>query len=134
MKKLYKELAGLVVARQNCIESKKDEWLDRHEDRIESLVKEHMPSGSGFDSGTQIDLEKSNREKLVFKSGYHLMDDQGGYDGWIDFTVTVRADMLFDFDVTVSGMFSRLKSQYSGHKDYIAEEFILCLSLEIEQD
>jgi hypothetical protein len=56
--KLYTHLASLVQARLNCIESQNDEWLAKHQDRIESLVKEYLPSGSGFDSGTKLDLEE----------------------------------------------------------------------------
>lgn len=88
---LYRELASLVQARLNCLDDSRNnvEWADKHETRIERLVKEYMPSGSGFDSGTRIDLERSHGGKLVFDTAFHHMDESGGYDGWTEHTVTV---------------------------------------------
>src|SRR5208282_6628161 len=36
-----------------------------HEEHILSLVEDYMPSGSGFDSGTKIDLDRSHADKHV---------------------------------------------------------------------
>ncbi len=66
MKKLYKELSNLTVARLNSIESNNHEWIDRHESAIEEIVKNSLPCGSGFDNGTTFDFEKSNRDFIFF--------------------------------------------------------------------
>lgn len=92
-------------------------------DRIDKLDKE-MPSGSGFDRGTTLDVAKSTSNKLIFVTSFHHMDDNGYYDGWTDHKVTVTA--LFDgFEVAVSG------SNKRDIKDYIADTFHYVLSEEV---
>ena len=65
------------------------EWPKRHKDRILAIVKEHMPSGSGFDSGTSFDFDKSKADKMVFNTYFHHMNDGGYYDGWTEHSVIV---------------------------------------------
>jgi hypothetical protein len=88
MKPLYRRIASLVVARLNCLASGNVEWKLRHEEAILALVREHMPSGSGIDNGTAIDLDKSTGERLEFLLGYHHMTE-GYYDGWSEFRLVV---------------------------------------------
>lgn len=106
-KPLYVELAQLVQARKNCLASFKATgvdtgWFDRHSQRIENLVSEHMPSGSGFDNGTRIMIEGSHAEKLVFTTSFHHMDEVGGYDGWTEHTVTVTPS-FGGFNLRITG-------------------------------
>ena len=119
---LYAALAGLVLARQNCIESGNLEWLERHTDRLESLVKAGLPSGSGFDAGTTLDLDASTPYKLVLKTAFHHMDDHGGYDGWTHHTVTVTPTLHSGIDVKISGR------DRNAIKAYIGEEFYAALT------
>jgi len=102
---LYSELASLVAARRNCAQSNpvNREWFDRHEEKIEKLVKQHCPHGSGFDSGTTIDLDASHADKLVFHTSFHHMSDSGYYDGWTEHTVTVTPSLQFRFNIRISG-------------------------------
>lgn len=100
---LFRVIASLVQARLNCIASDNQEWLGKHEERILSLVKEYMPSGSGIDCGTKIDLDASNADKLVFTLSFHHMDDNGFYDGWTDHTLTVKPSLTSEFDLSFSG-------------------------------
>src|SRR5690348_16396792 len=86
---LYSELAGAVQARRNCEQSGNTEWFDKHSLTIKRLVADFMPSGSGWDSGTHIDLDLSHAEKLVFYGEFHHMNDAGYYDGWTNHTITV---------------------------------------------
>src|SRR5262249_48279067 len=76
---LYSELSNAIQARLNCLSpdanDSQREWADKHEERILSLVREHMPSGSGFDNDTKIDLDASHAEKLVFHTSFHHMND-----------------------------------------------------------
>jgi hypothetical protein len=103
---LYAVLANLVQARINSGEkhdANGDHWFAIHTESIDNLVKEHMPSGSGFDSGTTLDLDKSTSEKLVFTTSFHHMNDVGMYDGWTDHTVTVKPSLMFGISLTISG-------------------------------
>ncbi len=115
--KLYRRLATLVSAYHRCVETKNTLWEEKHEEEIERLVKNFLPSGSGFDSGTTIDIDASTGEKLVFTTSYHHMNDGGYYSGWTEHVVTVRASLQFDKDIKISGR------DRNDIKDYIHEEF-----------
>lgn len=128
MNKVYKIISGLVSARLNCIKTNNHVWKEQHEDRIDTIIKDRFPSGSGFDDGAKIDYEESNGERLVFNSSYHTMDEYGGYDGWIDFKVIVTASLQFDFDLKVKGRFSKLNDHNSGLKEYIEDTFNFILN------
>ena len=120
-----KNISSLLQARINCFNTNNTEWLHKHEDTILSLVRNHMPSGSGWDNGTSIDINMSTPEKLVFTGSYHHMDDAGGYDGWTEHTVTVRPTFA-GFDIKISG------KNRNDIKDYLHDTFAQCLAQEIE--
>lgn len=123
---LFSRLASLVQAAHNCQKNGNTEWQARHTDKASGLVREHLPSGSGFDSGTSLDWDHSTAEKLVFRTSFHHMDEHGFYDGWTDHSVTVRASLLYGITVSVSG------KNRNGIKDYIAEQFQHCASIQTE--
>ena len=89
MNKVYEKIASAVMS--SCTDNTvhQENW----EEKAEALVKEHMPSGSGFDCGTQLAWEKMSsggttikwNGKLVFKTSFHHMDEHGGYDGWTEY-------------------------------------------------
>jgi hypothetical protein len=107
---LYSELSRLVEARANCAQQfkrsgKDDPWVYQgfeHERRIVELCRKHMPSGSGFDSGTTLDLEASHAEKLVFATSFHHMNEHGYYDGWTDHKVVVTPSFQ-GFNMRIGG-------------------------------
>ncbi len=49
--------------------------------RVDQL-EAFLPRGSGIDSGTKIDLDKSEPDKIVLTFDYHHMDENGYYDSW----------------------------------------------------
>lgn len=130
---LYQEIANLVQARLTSI-ARQDgganrtaaNWVGNHTDRIEHLVKEHMPSGSGFDNGTRIDLDRSHADKLVFTTAFHHMNAGGFYDGWTEHTVTVTPSLLMGFHLRISGR------DRNDIKDYISEEFQYALIIKLD--
>lgn len=120
--KVYQALASAVVARRNCANSGNTEWFDRHSERIEELI-DSLPSGSGFDHGTKIDLERCNGERIVLLVGFHHMDEYGSYDNWTDHAVTVRPS--FDgINLSISGR------NRNGIKEYIHECYYWALKEE----
>jgi hypothetical protein len=123
---LYSELASLVIARSNCAAKNNQEWFHNHTEKIEQLVKEFMPSGSGFDCGTTLDLDASRGEKLVFTTSFHHMDEYGGYDGWTEHTITVTPSLAFKFHLRISG---RDRNQI---KDYMHDTFYESLMTDVE--
>lgn len=126
-RKVYQRIAELSVAMDNCIKSQNLEWLEKHGDRLVAIVKEFLPSGSGFDSGTNFDALNSSSERLVFHTSFHHMDESGGYDGYSEHSVIVTPSLAFGFHLRVTG---RDKRQI---KEYIGEVFHSALSNEVTE-
>ena len=123
--KVYQKTASLIVARENCAKNGNDEWFDVHSEKLDEIAKNHLPSGSGVDSGTQVDLDRSTGKKIVLHTSYHHMNDGGMYDGWTDHTITVTPSFL-DFDLKISGR------NRNDIKDYLGDLFYHALMEEIE--
>jgi hypothetical protein len=108
-KTVAQQIALLVEARANCITSNNTEWLFKHTTALRAVIRECLPSGAGFDAGVEVVTEESGRlayngawidchdghatcstrEKLVFLTSFHRMDEDGGYNGWLDVSVVV---------------------------------------------
>jgi hypothetical protein len=114
---LFHLMAQIAQARANCAECGTSEWLARHEERLHKLTKEFMPSGSGFDVGTSIDIDASHGERLTFRTAFHHMDASGGYAGWSDHVVTVTASLCHRAKLSISGR------DWNDIKEYIHEAF-----------
>lgn len=111
---LYKELASRIQARHNCQKSNNTEWFGKHTDVANAMLRE-LPHGSGIDGEWRLDFDKSNGEKVILYGEYHAMDDNGYYDGWIDFRVTITPSLQFDFNLSITGNFGK----YQDVKDYL---------------
>jgi len=113
---VYKEMARASGARLRCLEQQerdhsKHEWVLKHEETIESLIEDFLPSGSGIDNGVQFDFDASTGEKLVFNFSFHHMNENGFYCGWTDYTLTVRPSLELDINLKISGRdFNDVKS------------------------
>lgn len=122
---LYKAIAQKIEAMRNCNAHGNGEWFTRHHDAIDNLVRDHLPSGSGFDAGTQFDAcahVDASRDRLTFTTAFHHMDEFGGYVGWSEHSVIVTPSLSHGFDLRVTGR------DRNGIKDYIAEAFHAALS------
>lgn len=125
---IYQGLARCVAARINCDNGFNPTWFDTWSDRIAGIIHDHFPSGSCFDARTQIDLDRSTGNRLVFHTSFHHMNDSGMYDGWTEHTITATPDFQFGFDLKISGR------DRNGIKDYIAEVFAHALNRELSWD
>lgn len=121
-KPLYQRIAHLLNAVSNCERSSNAEWKEKHSDRINELVKEHMPSGSGFDNGTELDWDRSTDEKLVFNTSFHHMDEHGYYDGWTEHTVIVTPSLSWGLSLRITGR------DRNDIKEMIHEQFSYALT------
>lgn len=61
---------------------------ERKLDQFFADIKNELPHGSGIDGDWHV--ESHTDTQVVFRNGYHTMDEFGGYDGWINFTVTYQ--------------------------------------------
>jgi hypothetical protein len=123
---LLKHIVSALTASQNCEASGNQEWSDKWglvTDRCQAL----LPSGSGFDTSTQI-KELSEAGYLILDTSFHHMDKMGGYDGWTDHTVTVKPHLLFNYTLDISG------SDRNGIKEYIGECIQTALDTEYTLD
>jgi len=91
-------------------------------------ITDLLPSGSGLDSGSTVDLEKSSPSRIVFKTAFHHMDGNGYYAGWTEHTVVVVPDFIINFNLTVTGR------NRNDIKEYIADIFREVLAEEAEAD
>lgn len=114
--KRYTAIARALGSLKRCEAQGNTEWAAKHADALKALC-EALPSGSGFDAGSELDLEASTSDKLVFNTSYHHMDDGGYYDGWTEHTVVLTPAFELGYHIKVTGQ-SR-----NEIKDYIAETF-----------
>jgi hypothetical protein len=96
-------IASRLEAMSNCEKTGNAEWLLKHEEAAEKLVRDHMPSGSGVDNGTALDFDASTPDKLIFRTSFHHMDDGGFYAGWTDHAITVRASLVHGITIAIGG-------------------------------
>jgi hypothetical protein len=103
-------------------------------DRVGQL-ESFLPRGSGIDSGTKIDLYKSEPDKIVLTFDYHHMDEHGYYDGWSCGWKAIITPTFLSFNgINIqikSGKFnSRSHSRRyndANFKDYLHETYYYCL-------
>ena len=116
-KDFYSRIAGLYVAYINCVAVSNKEYENIHMDKIEELVNKYLPRGSGFDVGTALHFEESNRNKLVFVTSFHHMDENGYYDGWTDHKIIITPDLVFGYNIKITG------KNKNDIKEYINSRF-----------
>lgn len=124
--KVYQQLARLVDWNPT------GEYLDSKNKRVEDLVKNYLPSGSGFDGDISID-EKSTDKKIILHVEYHHMNDNGFYDGWSTFKIIITPSLAYDYSLVVKGETVVKKYFYDGvFKNYIIDTFMPYLDKEME--
>lgn len=101
---IYQIIARRLEALQRCYAGLCDSgFAQNHRFKIADLVEEYFPRGSGFDNGTSLDLDDSTPDKLVFKTSFHHMNEQGVYDGWTEHRVIVRPSLAHGVSISVGG-------------------------------
>ena len=103
-------------------------WESIWESRLETELANLLPSGSGFDCGTKLDIEASKPNRLVFITSFHHMDEHGGYDGWTEHKIIVTPSLVYGFELRVTG------KDRNDIKDYIAEVMHGALSVKASWD
>jgi hypothetical protein len=120
---LYKVLAAKVEYHNKIKgDTEREQFYIRNTEFIEHLTKNFLPSGGGIDTGCTVNLELSNENKLVINFSYHFMNDNGYYDGWIDYVLIIRPSLADGFTMRIVG------KNRNDIKDYLYETFHYCLS------
>jgi len=118
-RKFYQELAHYFNAYNNCIKNGNKEYETIHRQNIEQMI-DLLPHGSGIDGKTEFNFNKSRENKLIIDSSYHCMDQNGFYDGWVDFSIMITSSLIFEVDIVITGKFCK---KYESVKDYLQETF-----------
>jgi len=124
-RKLYQALAGAVDAHHTCVAHNNAECAVKHKKALKKLTDGFLPSDSGVNGSTKLDVNKSTGEKLVLYTSFHHMNDSGMYNGWTEHVVTVRASLIHGVLLTISG---RNRNQI---KDYLYEVYDAALREEV---
>ena len=120
---IIQKINSTLGAIANCEKNENSEWLERHEETIESIMK-NAPYGSGFDSGTLLNKELFVYDKkIVFTTGFHHMNDAGYYTGWTHHIITITP-CFSSINIRITG------KDVNGIKDYIHEIFHTWLTQE----
>lgn len=129
-KYLYQLLATKIAAYRMAVDSDNTVNQSRYEDEINDIVKEHLPSGSGIDSGCEVILEQSSADVIHIEVPYHHMDESGMYWGWVHYLVIARASLMYGIDVEVELMDQDIADvayddgiNLSGTIDYLTDLF-----------
>ncbi len=104
-----------------AIEAEQKDYAVKCLDRCVDL----LPSGSGFNAGCRVDLEKSTPTKIIINTSYHHMNDAGFYDGWTEHKV-ILTPLFNGYDIHVTGR------DRNGIKEYIGFTFAECLDSEVD--
>ena len=113
--RIIEAIAKAYAAKLNCEKSGNSEWEEIWADRINTICRERLPSGSGVDGGVSFDWDASRPERLVFLLGFHHMDGNGMYDGWTDHSAIVTPSFVTGFDIRLTGR------NRNDIKSYLAE-------------
>jgi len=90
-------------------------YMDTCNEDIEEM-QNVLPSGSGFDSGCKIDVEKSGESKVIINFSYHHMNNNGYYDGWTEHELLITPKFN-GWDLRISG------TNKNQVKDYFYDTF-----------
>lgn len=121
MKTLIESIASSVAAYHNCVKSNNTDWQNKHVETIASLEK-MLPSGSGIDNGTKIDIDRSSADKVVLIVGFHHMNENGYYDGWTEHDIIVTPAFIGGVNLRITG---RDRNQIKDHL-YDTYAYALC--------
>ena len=121
---VVQEISSKVQSIANCESPPMADWKAKHRASLKELL-DFLPSGSGFDSGTEL-YPTSTPERLVFEVDFHHMNQDGFYTNWTKHRVIVTP-CFAGFNVKVMG------PDQNGIKDHIAECFHHALSERIAE-
>jgi hypothetical protein len=79
-----------------------DSFRSERERRLVEL-QQQLPCGSGFDAGCEIVDEYCPRKGFKVTFGYHKMNEDGYYDGWVHCAVYVRPCLEYGFTIKITG-------------------------------
>jgi len=120
------EISGCIEMVKRATLNNSPIWKQSAQERLKHL-EDCLPSGSGIDCGTKIDIEASTQNKIVLFVEYHHMNDGGFYDGWTAHTITITPT-FHSYEMKISGR------NRNNIKDYLSDVYTCALSQAIDVD
>ncbi len=117
---MIKAIAQTAGAYRRCAAIPGHDWTDKHYERL-LWLQDQLPSGSGIDSGTKINIDATTEDKVVLDVSFHHMDEMGGYDGWTEHVVIVRP-AFNGLNLRITG---RDRNQVKGYLYQVFEHALL---------
>lgn len=109
------QLARKFEAYKNCVQSKNEEWEEKHQSTINEIL-ERLPHGSGLDNGVRFDWIDSKPDRLIFVFEYHHMKD-GYYVKWTNHKLVITPSFQSGLKLHITG------DNYNEIKDYLYDLF-----------
>ena len=78
--------------------------LDKDVFSANDLVYKEFPDGSGFDNGTKIAWDKCRHNKIVLRTGFHHMDQNGFYCEWTNHYIIITPDFYWGITYVLQGL------------------------------
>ena len=98
----YRMLSKLVQARKNTIDNQNSHWQEKHENTIAKIMAT-APIGSGINSGTFFDVDKSTKDKLIFWVCFEHMNERGFYTEKTAHKIIVTPSLANKYEVKITG-------------------------------
>lgn len=132
IRKKYQQLGIEYILYLNSIMEENYELQDKCKEVIIKII-DSLPHGSGIDGDTTFDFEHSTKHKLIINSSYHCMDNNGYYDGWINFKIIIEPGWVSPRINLKCRNGSIFRKKYYFLKEYILDLFYEDLTQEWAQ-
>jgi hypothetical protein len=123
---LYQVLATTLEAAFNCEKTGNIEWFGKHQLRLNLLMNEYMPSGSGINAGTSLLFSKQKTGELRFGTSFHHMNSDGYYEGWTSHEIIVTPNLAHGINLKITG------PNRNGIKEYLGDVYYAALTQPID--
>ena len=97
----------------------KSKYDHKNTEAMLTFIGRSLPHGSGIDADWHLFM--TGRYRIRMQCSYHAMDENGMYDGWVDFTVIIDADDEEYFRLMFHGDKSRRMAEKYGLRDYLEQ-------------
>lgn len=104
------------------------EFNEEQQENIESQLLELLPHGSGIDCKWEFEWN-NDCNTVKCSNSYHCMNENGFYDGYADFSVTLYpTKALTAFRFQFHGKTAHYKNKRYQLRDYLIETFYQALN------
>ena len=133
--KLYQKIIQTTKALESCEEKGMIDAYDNHYKTLQNIHKNYLPSGSGFDG--EMNIESATDSKLIIRFDWHILNDNGYYDGWLDLLLIMTPNLSNNFDMKIkwytNGNDKRKVEKYKSLiEDFLYDEWYYILTQEID--